>query len=106
MLKRAIALSLGMALMLAHSIAFASDSQEAGKAASHTPDLTKSCAKECPNAASNDDALKCVEDMEKSQGEAAFKKKHRSCYSAHEKYEKQTGKEEAGEAGEQYSSQQ
>jgi hypothetical protein len=82
-------MSLGAALLLANANA------------AKTPDLTKSCAKECPHAVSNDDALKCVENMEKSEGEAVFKKKHHSCYSAHEKYEKQTGKEEAGESAEE-----
>lgn len=60
------------------------------------PDLTKACAKECPNLATNDEVLKCVDEMEdKSGGEKAFKKEHKSCYKAHEKYEKMTGREES-----------
>lgn len=100
MLRRAITLSLGVAFLFANGSAFAWNQQQPGTAA-NAPDLTKSCAKECPNAANNDDALKCIEKMETSQGEATFKKKHRTCYNAHEKYEKQTGKEKAGEAGEE-----
>jgi hypothetical protein len=62
------------------------------------PDLTKACAKECPNATSNEEVFKCVENLEnQAGGEKAFKKEHKSCYKAHEKYEKKAGKEEAGE---------
>jgi hypothetical protein len=97
--KRVITLSLGVAFLIANASAFAWNNQQRGIAAK-APDLTKSCAKECPNAKNNDEALKCVEDMEKAQGEAAMKKRHSACYKAHEKYEKQTGKEEAGETAE------
>jgi hypothetical protein len=74
-----------IALAFTSSAAFAKDKK--------LPDLTKACAKECPNAASNDEVFKCVEEMENKSGEKAFSKKHKSCYKAHEKYEKMTGKE-------------
>src|SRR5438876_1205790 len=100
MLKRRITFSLAVAFLFSNVNAFAWNKQQPGTAAK-APDLTKSCAKECPKATNNDDALTCIENMEKSQGEAVFKKRHRVCYNAHEKYEKQTGKEEAGEAAEE-----
>jgi hypothetical protein len=62
------------------------------------PNLTEACVKECPNAATNDDVFKCIEDLESKSGEKAFSKKHKSCYKAHEKYEKMTGKEAAEES--------
>jgi hypothetical protein len=66
------------------------------------PDLTKACSKECPNLASNDEVNKCVQDLESKSGEKAFKKEHKSCYKAHEKYEKATGQTEAGETTEHH----
>lgn len=61
------------------------------------PDLTKACAKECPNLASNDEVYQCVENLEKQSGEKTFKKEHKHCYKAHEKYEKKTGHDEKEE---------
>lgn len=83
------------------SVAFASSlSIPNALAKVKTPDLTKACAKECPNAANNDQVYKCIETMEKGSGEKAFSKDHKTCYRAHEKYEKITGKEGEEEAHE------